>query len=93
MNKSSLMHVKELRRLLTNENAGVIAVHVEYLARTSNEFGDWRGTCNVAQFIAYTPLAQRRSRLDDTLWIMEIEIKRRQGVSNYHVRRRIERST
>ncbi len=92
MNKSSLLHVKELRRLLTNENAGAIAVHVEYLARTSTEFGDWRGTCNVAQLIAWTPFELRRSRLDDTLWIMELEIKRRQGVSNYHTRRRIERS-
>jgi len=92
MNKSSLMHIKELRRLLTNENAGAIAVHVEYVARTSKEFGDWRGTCSVATLIAWTPFEQRRARLDDTLWIMEIEIKRRRGVDNFWKAYRFERS-
>jgi len=82
---SLYLHIKELQRDVTEENAGRLAVHIEYMVKcTDTPFAEWLGLAHEARNIASAPSGKRKERLLDTLWIMEIELRRREGLERYH---------
>ena len=75
--KITLLELRTLQRDVTEENAGRVAVHVEYISRHDPCFKTWRGLCDMVAILAYAKPSQRKSQLLDSLMVMEWEVRKR----------------
>lgn len=90
--KTFELEIQEMARDATQENAGILSVHLEYLCRTHEVFSKWKGLCSAATWVAYAAVeGNPKQRLLDFLWIISIELKRRQRLSQSRALKRTTR--